>query len=311
VERGGFQSSLRRRTGIALTVAAIAFAILAGASAVPSPPAAELRADDLTPFVGEPVRFDASASEGHDEGNGRIVAYRFDFGDGKGTDWQPSPFAVHAFSVPGPVTATVTVRDARDLRDRASVRLNVRSTQPPTGDAPDLSPVAATFEPARPATDDVVSLAITLVNRGGSTATSATIEVMDARPSGDVILIDRLTLAPPLVAGEIRTVITARFLAVEAGEHAIRIEVRDVAPAEPLTADNRLEVTLEVESATDGDGPSGGPGGLNPWAVVLVVAAFGSLAGAYVLLTRPREEGPLGPPPPKPSDRSPPPVWPP
>src|SRR3990172_1610738 len=97
----GRPRSLRHGAGVTCAVWALAFSLLAVVSALPGPPTAILTVDDATPFVREPVRFDASSSVAHDMGNGAITAYRFDFGDGTGTEWQASPFADHSYSLSG------------------------------------------------------------------------------------------------------------------------------------------------------------------------------------------------------------------
>ena len=79
---------LRGRAAIALAVWAVAFTMLAVAAALPGGPTARLSVDDATPVVGQVVHFNASASGAHDAGNGRIVGYRFSFGDGQRTGWQ-------------------------------------------------------------------------------------------------------------------------------------------------------------------------------------------------------------------------------
>ena len=128
----GRGASLRQRAGLASAVWAVAFSLLAVVAATPRGPTAALSVDDVTPVVGQIVHFDASASVGHDEGNGRIVSYEFDFGDGDGTREQSSPMASHAYSLVGPKRATVTVQDARENEGSASVRIDVQAgSRPP------------------------------------------------------------------------------------------------------------------------------------------------------------------------------------
>src|SRR5437867_8004827 len=108
-----------------------------------------LSVDDPTPGIGQIVYFDASASVGHDTGNGRIVSYEFDFGDGNRTREQDSPLASHAYSLAGPRRASVTVEDARGNQGTASVRIEVQP-KPSTGGIPDLTPQSASTIPAEP-----------------------------------------------------------------------------------------------------------------------------------------------------------------
>src|SRR5207244_1583291 len=113
--------SLREQAGVALLAWAIAFEILAVATAIPGGPSAALTVDDASPIVGQTVHFDASGSVGHDNGRGRIVSYRFDFGDGAGTVDQVPPTANHAYTGVGGRRATVVVREERGNEGRASV----------------------------------------------------------------------------------------------------------------------------------------------------------------------------------------------
>lgn len=275
---------------------------------------AVLRVDDPTPFLGEPVHFDASGSVGHDEGNGRIVAYRFDFGDGAETEWQASPFAEHAYTSAGSYSASLDARDRRNLEGHARIVITVRSVPPPTGEAPDLTPAAASLSPPHPKVDEVVTLAVTIMNQGGTAARSASVDVLDERPSGAKILLDTLALPGPLEPGATAVLISSSFLAVEAGNHTIRITVRDVFPAETLTEDDVLELRVEVTGPAPVDGGGGGgPSGfgLDPVVIGLVAAALASLLGAILFLMQPVETTELTPLPPEPPDRRPPPIWPP
>lgn len=209
------------------------------------PPIAKLAVDDLTPFVGETVTFDASASEGRD------LEYRFDFGDGSAEDWQTLPVARHAYVEAGPRTATLTVRDADGATDDDSLALEVRSTPPPTGDPPDLAPTGAQPHPRDPRVDEPVVLAIAIVNRGGTAATEASVDVFDAPPSGPATLLETLTLAAPLEVDSTTVLLTGAFQLGEAGTHTLRIVVRDVVPTEQFTNDNVLEIQLVVAPAEE------------------------------------------------------------
>lgn len=288
---------------------AIAFAVLAIASALPGPPEAALSVDDRTPFVGEPVRFDASASRGHDQGQGRIAAYRFDFGDGAGTEWQASPFADHAYAAAGAYEANVTIRDGRGLQGRASIRVEARSTPPPTGVEPDLVVRDATPIPAKPRVNDLMSLAIVIRNQGSTSADDATIEVTDLRPSGASVIVATLRLAAPLEPDGLRILVTPSFVAIEAGRHGFRIAIRDVVPSEVFLGNNEKVVSVDIAAAGGGEG--GGPLGLNPLPIVLAFAALGAAAAAVAVARRRREPTGPEPGPPEPPGHEPPPPWPP
>ena len=299
-----------RRVGIALAAIAIVFALLAVGAAVPTPPAVALEVDDATPFVGETVRFDASGSVGHDEGNGRIVAYRFEFGDGGATAWQDSPYAQHAYRSAGPRTARVTARDARGMEGQASTTLDVRAIPPPTGEAPDLMPIGASTRPLRPEVDTVVVVVVTIVNRGGTAANAATIVLTDEPPEGPPVLLDTMPLDNPLAPGASVILFSSPFVAEGVGSHTIVIEVRDVQPAETFTEDNVLRTPMVVVPA-DGDGQPSGSAFTNPVVLLLLAAAVVAFFGALAILSRPgRKERPR-PSSPEPPDESPPPPWPP
>jgi hypothetical protein len=311
VERGGFPRALERRAGIALGVWAIALSLLAVTAALPGPPDAALRADDLTPFVGEPVRFDATESAGHDSGKGRVVAYRFAFGDGAATDWQSSPFADHAYGASGPFDATVVVRDARGFTDGASVRIVVWDVPPPTGDAPDLEPIGGSVDPGRPQEGDIVRVSVTLLNRGGGNATAASVALEDHRPGGEVVSLGELSLGGPLGPAATRVLVSGPFLAVGVGPHTVQIVVRDVVPSESNATNNEFAFGFAVHEAgpvDDGVEPDAGP---SPLTVGLAFAAVLALAGAAAAMNRPRKPGPKEPPPATPQSREPPPPWPP
>jgi hypothetical protein len=299
-----------RRVGIALAATAIVFALLAVGAAVPTPPAAVLEVDDATPFVGETVRFDASRSVGHDEGNGRIVAYRFEFGDGSGTAWQESPRAQHAYRSAGPRAARVTVRDARGLEGQASTTLDVRAIPPPTGDAPDLTPIGASTRPLRPEVDTVVVVVVTVVNRGGTSADAAAIDVTDEPPEGEPVLLDTISLEEPLAPGASVILFSAPFPAEGTGQHTIVIEVRDVRPVEMFTDDNILRIPMVVTPA-DADGRPSGSAFTNPVVLVLLAAAVAAFFGALAILSRREPKERPRPASPEPTDESPPPPWPP
>ncbi len=303
--------SLRERAGIACVVWSIALFILAVAAAIPGGPTAALTADDMHPIVSQSVHFDASASVGHDQGLGRIVSYRFDFGDGAGTANQIPATAIHVYPDVGAHRATVTVRDARGNEGTASLTIDVRPEPTPTGPEPDLTPSATSTDPASPLEGQVVSVSITIVNHGGATAESATIDVYDERPNGTTVAIGQVVLGEPLATGASTTVYSQSFLAVEVGEHTIRIVIGNVTPTESNTSDNSREIAMTVRPSM-GPGPTGGEVPLGTWAIILALLAAGiaALIVAATLLRRPRKRGPLEPPPVEPQDQSPPPLHP-
>ena len=304
------RAALRRQAGITLAVWAIAFSLLAVVSALPSGPSAALVVDTRTPFVAQVVGFDASGSLGHDQGNGRIVAYAFAFGDGGTTAWQESPFANHAYGTAGEYTGTVTVKDGRGLTGQASVSVSVR-TAPSPGTSPNLVPIGASFSPAHPRVGDNVTLVVTLMNLGGATATNASVQLTDVRPSGTKLDLGLVPMPQPLAPRAMETITAPSFVAVEAGNHTLRIVVREVSPPEVGQGDNEYDLTMPVLPAGSPT-PNGGTAfPVDPLALGLIGLAVVSLIGALVFLLRPRPPGPLEPPPASPPDQSPPPIWPP
>ncbi len=248
-------AALRRRAGIALGVWAVAFTMLAAVAAIPEGPHVVLTVSTTRPIVGQAVVFNASASQGHDEGNGKIVAYRFDFGDGTGTDWQSSPTATHAYTSPGTDTASVTAKDKRGLTGSDSVILQVLPPPPP---APDVRPALAEFVPARPSEGDLVNLTVVLVNRGTATAEAASITATDLRPNGTTASLGALPLPAALPPSGVVTVVFGPFAAEGVGNHTLQIRAADVRPAEPNPAQGALNVTMTVLPSS-GPPPSPGP----------------------------------------------------
>jgi len=257
VGRSGAKVSLRQRVGLASAVWAVAFSLLAVVAATPKGPTAVLSVDDLTPAVGQVVRFDASASIPHDQGNGRIVSYEFDFGDGNHTREQSSPFARHAYSFVGLKQATVQVEDARGNEDIASVRIDVQPESPPTG-APDLTPASASTIPSRPIEGQIAIVSIIIANQGNATAEGATIDVTDQRPNGTVVSIGTTSL-PASLAPEVSVVVYSQtFVAMGVGNHSVQIVVGHVTPAETDVEDDTLTIGMTVLPVT-GPPPGGAP----------------------------------------------------
>lgn len=220
--------------------------MLAAASAVPEGPKVSLTVSPPIPTVDQTVRFNASASEEHDEGNGRIVGYRFNFGDGTGTDWQTSSTTTHAYTIAGNYTASVTAKDNRGLTGSASVRVRVLPPPPP---APDVRPVLASLVPVRPAVGDFVNLTIVLLNRGTETAQTAAVVVTDLRPDGTTASLGSSAIPEPLAPSDVLPVVVGPFQASGAGNHTLRIRVTDVSPPEPNPGQGVLNLTMTVTAS--------------------------------------------------------------
>lgn len=317
--------ALRRRAAIALAVWSVAFTMLAVAAALPEGPSASLTVDDAFPTVGQVVHFNASASTAHDAGNGRIVAYRFAFGDGQGTEWQRSPFAEHAYAAAGTFVATVTVIDNRGEEGTASVTIHPGTPPPPPVSAPDLVPIAAQVSPASPEVNGSYNVSVVVLNRGGGAADSADLVAYDLAPNGPATRIGTVPVPAPIEPSQTASVRLGPFVAAPAGNHTLRILVTNVTPPETNAANNELDVGMSVlpRSPPNGGGGGGGNGGggggggaggglsVPLTALGLGAAAAIAAVSAGYLFLRPAPRGPLEPPPPNPPDRSPPPIWPP
>jgi hypothetical protein len=306
--------ALRRRAAIALAVWAVAFTMLAVAAAIPEGPTATLTVDNAYPDIGQVVHFNASASSAHDAGNGKIVAYRFAFGDGQGTGWQTSPLTDHAYAAAGTFTATVTVVDNRGAEGIASVTVRPGPPPPPPVRAPDLVPIQAQPDPATPQVNASVNLTVVVLNRGGGAADSAILRVYDVPPNASARLVGILPLTQPLAPSQTLSGAVGPFVVRAPGNHTLRILVTNVTPPETDTANNELDVRMAVLPSPPPTRPGGGAGPgfvLSPLAIGLAAAAVAAGAGAAFLLLRPSPAGPLEPPPSVPPDRSPPPIWPP
>ena len=306
--------ALRRRAAIALAVWAIAFTMLAVAAALPEGPRAALTVDDAYPAVGQVVHFNASASTAHDAGNGRIVAYRFAFGDGQGTDWQTSPLSDHAYATQGAFAATVAVVDDRGAEGTASVNVLPGLPPPPALKAPDLVPIQAQLNPATPEVNESVNVTVVVLNRGGGAAQTGLVNVYDSRPDAAARLLGSAVLPGPIAPSQTVSVAAGPFVAVGVGNHTLRIVVAEVMPTEPDISNNELDVRMAVLPTPPPTKPGGGGGPgfvVSPLAFGLGAAAVAASAGAALLLLRPSPAGPLEPPSATPPDRSPPPIWPP
>lgn len=238
----GSRWALGRRTAIVLVAGALVLSFFAASVALAWRPKAVLTVDDPTPAVGQTVHFNASASQGYDDGDGKIVAYRFAFGDGTGTDWQSSPYAAHAYTAPGNVTASVTVKTCSGQTDTASVDLTVQPLPPPFAY---VRPVFATIAPSTPTEGDFVNGTAVLLNNGTAAATSAVLAVSDVRPNGTSVALGTVEAPAPLDPGSVAIVPFGPFPAVGAGNHTLRLVVMNVTPPSP-DGDHALNLTMIV-----------------------------------------------------------------
>jgi PKD repeat protein len=90
-------------------------------------PAASAGAD-LSADMDSEVRFDGAGNDTPSDRAG--LRYRWDFGDGRSTDWSAEPQAFHAYTAPGRFTAALIVQDADGATGRATVNVTVRNLPP-------------------------------------------------------------------------------------------------------------------------------------------------------------------------------------
>ncbi len=94
------------------------------------PPVAKLASDRQSAHAGQTFTFDASNSS--DPDNDRLQ-YRFDFGDGAGTQWQQWTDTEHTYDQPGYYTVKLHVMDVDNLSSDAQLNVLVRDpNRPPT-----------------------------------------------------------------------------------------------------------------------------------------------------------------------------------
>ena len=184
--------------------------------------------------------------------------------------------------------------------------------------APDLGLANPSVSPMPPYEGDVVHVTVTIANVGDVAAFTASVELIDSRPNGDVISIGRSSIPNPLGPLQSAVLEAPPFFAVGIGEHTLTLRVIDVTPAESNASHGVLSLWMQVLPAKTSPPPPSSSDGLRAEALealgvgavlgfLFVVAGIG-IAIALVARRRPTE---LEPPPPEPSDESPPPLWPP
>jgi len=202
----------------------------------------------------------------------------------------------------------------------ASIGADASGVDPPIADlSPDLMPNDTTMKPSPAYEGDILRLSVTVDNRGDTAALSAAIELTDVRPNGDAVFIGRASLTGLLAAGASVAVSMPSFVAAGTGMHTLTIRIADVMPSEVNTGNNALTVDMTVQAWNEVPPPPPPPAGgirvegLATLGIGITTGLFAvALAAAIVTgLRRTRRKGPLVPPPPEPTDRNPPPIWPP
>ncbi len=120
----------------------LAITVSEGRPNQPPVPVLEARPTSVAP--GETVTLDGSDSYDTD---GRVEAYRFDFGDGGDSGWTTSAVAVHSYDREGTFEATLRVRDREGAVSEATARAAVSvdaPNEPPTASILAISPSPAT-----------------------------------------------------------------------------------------------------------------------------------------------------------------------
>jgi len=182
---------------------------------------------------------------------------------------------------------------------------------------PDLRPANPVVSPVPPYEGDIVEVTVTVVNVGDTAAISATVELIDSRPNGDVVQIGVTPLSDSLAPGASALVHTPQFLAVGIGEHNLTIRVENVVPAEANAGYDTMSMWMQVLPAR-APPPPPPPDGVRIEALATLgfgafvgfLLVIGVIAVVIVFLSRP-EGSEMEPPPPEPPDRSPPPLRPP
>jgi cephalosporin-C deacetylase-like acetyl esterase/PKD repeat protein len=146
----------------------------------PEAPVADL---EVTAESGLTVTFSARASVANDEvtmrttptGDGALMAYLYDFGDGARRSW--GDVVTHSYAGAGTYTAQVTVTDAEGLRDTAQVSVTVGG----------VAQIGIVVDAPSPLIVDEGGSVVVYVNLSRAPGTTVNVDV--ARASGDVDLV--------------------------------------------------------------------------------------------------------------------------
>ena len=188
----------------------------------------------------------------------------------------------------------------------------------PADMTPDLVPTTATVTPSPAYKGDVLQVSVTIENRGNATAMAATIQLIDARPNGDVVSIGSMRLQGPLVPDASVVVSTPPFVAAGVGPHTLTVGVDGVRPAEVNRENDALSIQISIQPTivVPPPSPSSEESRVEAFqdlrnAAVLGIVIVALIVVITVLPPRPRVPEQWLPSPPEPPDRTPPPIWPP
>jgi hypothetical protein len=113
-------------------------ALISPAAAAQARPVASFGYSPPAPHVGQAVTFDASTSTG---GNGALVSYRWDFGDGT-VQTYTSPLATHTYLLPGMYTVTLRVTGPGGPSDTGTATRTLTVSALPQASPPPAPPPA-------------------------------------------------------------------------------------------------------------------------------------------------------------------------
>ena len=122
-----------------LVQALVALVMVSSAVAAPARPTASFSYSPPAPHAGAPVSFDASASR---DANGRIVSYRWDFGDGS-VQTHTSPVTTHTYLLPGTYTVTLRVSGQGGPNDTGTATRTLAVSALPAAPPPSPQPACS------------------------------------------------------------------------------------------------------------------------------------------------------------------------
>ena len=222
-----------------------------GGSTENQPPVADAQARPTEASAGDPITFDGSGST-DDRQPASELSYAWDFGDGETTSGQT---VQHAYSAPGPYTATLTVTDAAGLSDTDTVEVTI------SGGAADLVVSAITTvqntgsgdaKGKQPKQGDKVYVRATIQNVGSvdAPATTSSFTLDGAALAGSPVA------TGPIPAGGSAQVELLWDTRAFSGDHVLGVDAdagAAVAEADEGNNGGTLQVTVRGNKVTNGD----------------------------------------------------------